>query len=130
MRGYSETEVFSPGEVSAFRRAEAMVHAIPDMEDLRCHEVARAVASMLGLEVQDGKYGMVEHSWILLPRTAGRSAILDVYSVGRLPPVQLIHHAGILPHFDSFKAGDPRDDVRQGTVDRLVILLQEAGFSD
>jgi hypothetical protein len=107
-----------------------MVHSIPDMEDLRCHEVARAVAIVLGLEVQDGKYGMVEHSWVLLPRRTYCSTILDVYSVGRLPLVQLIHHTEILPHYDSYKAGDPRDVVEQEIVDLLVRILREAGFED
>lgn len=74
---YSEREVFSTGEIIAFHEAEKMVAAImsglpPEDENVRCHEIARAVCDCLNqmsnvvgvLNVVDGKYGCVEHSWI------------------------------------------------------------------
>lgn len=81
---------------------------------LRCYEVTRLVRMLLGelqrlkvlneieMNVVDGRYGSCQHSWIgLIDRRPRRrcsektdaeavSFILDCYSTGQLPPVQLI----------------------------------------
>lgn len=68
------------------------------------------------LEVVDGLFGLVDHTWIevALP---GRIAILDIYSVGRLPMVQLVHHS-----FSTkmpYVGRPPRSDVRTDVIARL-----------
>lgn len=109
MNSYSELEVFTKDEVNLFQRATKLVEALRDRNKLRCHELARAVGSVLGLHVQDGYYGFVNHTWLwteplkwndLTSYTRlGFPNILDVYSVGSLPMVRLVdgkHTA--LPH--------------------------------
>jgi len=111
MDSYSEKDVFSSREMSLFRVSTAIVAAFPssDYQDrpLRCHEVARALGGLLQLEVQDGFYGFVDHTWLWTSplrtdRLVGRIGfpnILDPYSVGSMPPVRLVAggHTG-LPH--------------------------------
>jgi hypothetical protein len=108
---------------------------------LRCHEVARAIAEVMGLSanVQDGWCGHAEHTWIwLFPNGAppGQhmpygTAILDVYAVGQLPPVQLIaldravglHSAGgdVASHYRESRS---RTDIRTDVVERLIARLR------
>lgn len=117
----------------------AFVEIVPDMPQLRCHELARAVGRILGLEHEDGVYGFVDHTWLwtaaldrespLVRETRiGFPNILDVYSVGQLPMVRLVEcgHAS-LPHMGwSYRPRRPRKDVDDAMVDRLVrIMLQE-----
>ena len=112
MKGYSELEMFTFSERQLLERATALVAKVADEvmdgDLIRCHELARAVGDVLQLPVVDGKFGSVEHSWLLtckLPDapTSGfvrRPSILDVYSVGRLPMVQLVCTScwGLTPH--------------------------------
>ncbi len=127
MTGYSLREVFSPGAVRAFRLAEELVarvasHADSCGREIRCHELARAVAChfrVLGVDrrVVDGLLWSVEHTWIVLPGTIDH-ALLDVYVPGRLPQVQLIHR-----HQDvsrGYVPGLGRTDVRWSVVDDLA----------
>lgn len=123
MRGYSATEVFHVDELLLLREAEGFVRRVDDPGgEIRCHELARAFQSVWPewhgrkLEVVDGKFGIVEHSWIDV-WCVRRKLVLDLYSVGRLPMVQLIVNdfKFLLP----FVAGAPRDDVRQDVVDAL-----------
>jgi len=126
VRSYSET-VVPAGELDLLRRAQAMVASLPDEEvsgTVRCHELARAVGRALGLPVQDGKFGMVEHSWLWTREPDGRQPnIIDVYCVGSLPMVQLVDMGHFLPHNSSYVPGAERDDVRADVVDRLAGLL-------
>ncbi len=95
--------------------------------ELRCHELARAVARGLvhrghsGVTVIDGQLYMIEHSWLLLPPSrlpaAMRPALLDVYCPGRLPQVQLIDDHFVVSR--GYKAGKPRTDIRE----RIVALV-------
>lgn len=124
MRGYSETDVFSAWELDVLRRATAIVAAVDRAS--RCHELAHAVARALGLQAQDGHYGMVEHSWVWLtpwdkPWRPGKYPpnVLDVYAVGSLPQVQLVDMRGLLPHMQAYRPGLPRTDVDPLEVDRL-----------
>jgi hypothetical protein len=87
--------------------------------ELRCHELARAVHLVVGCEhasVVDGKCGPIEHSWLYL----ADGVILDPYAPGRLPAVQLVD----LVVGTAYRPGSPRDDIRQAVVDRLVIEMR------
>lgn len=102
-----------------------------DCDELRCHELARAVALVLDLEIVDGHYGRVEHSWLLTPiewaRDSGRpQAILDVYVPGRLPMVALIDPHFALPEAAGYKPGELRQDIKHDLVDALVAQLWQA----
>lgn len=128
MKGYTETQcIRNELELRAFYRATELVARVSDIPgamrtgDLRCHELARAVAKRLWDEdeqgphfdpdlerlnfgVQDGSFGATDHSWIWLGATPTLEEVrigavpnlLDVYAVGSLPMVQLIHTAPIL----------------------------------
>lgn len=143
MKSYSEEEVFAPWEIQAFTRAVELVDSVPPSTGLRCHELARAVMMRLveewssspersdpgvlshGFEIQviDGYYGMVEHSFIYLGRVAagGFGAppnVLDVYTPGRMPQVQLVSSSSTLPFY--YRRGTPRDDIKIGIVESLL----------
>ena len=124
MRSYSETNVFSSSEVEALQRATRLVVAIPTRIGgplLRCHEVARVVGRILDLDVQDGHYGAVEHSWVY---TENARSILDVYAVGRLPMVQLVDARALLPTGRAYYPGPTRDDIDETAVRELVQFLR------
>jgi len=133
MKSYSEKEIFSAEEAVILAKATAIVEALPDSGPhgpLRCHEVARAVGRILGLQVADGFYGFVDHSWLwtrpldtshLVGRT-GFPNILDPYCVGGLPAVRLVHCGSpSLPHVGwAYRPGPARDDVDEDLVSELV----------
>jgi hypothetical protein len=123
VRSYAEA-VLSERDKGLLRRAEALVASLPDEAtpgEVRCHELARAVGRVLGLPVQDGRYGMVEHSWLWTEEPRGRQPnVIDVYAVGRLPMVQLVDMGHFLPENRSYVPGPERDDVRGDVVDLLV----------
>lgn len=85
-------------------------------DEVRCHELARAVHRCLGglrTAVADGYLGFVEHSWLELP---GR-LVLDVYAPGRLPQVQLVStHSSVAV----FRRSTTRTDVSQSLIASLV----------
>jgi hypothetical protein len=134
MRGYSATEVFSVWHQELRRKAEAGVEALPEIDGLRCHEVARAIGKWLplltgkslDLAVVDGRYGAVEHSWLQLSPTlpTRRCPILDVYAVGRLPIVQLVD-TSFWPQC-LYEGGERRTDIDSIVVERLVGVLSKA----
>jgi len=128
MRPYAEQEVFSTREVELFRQATALVALLPDLEELRCHELARFIGERLGLEVQDGYFGFVEHSWCWTTPRADDSEylwrlpnILDVYVPGELPQVQLIHTTTALPM--PYRFGASRRDIRSDLLAKLATCL-------
>lgn len=96
MRSYSEVRVFSARALSLRTGAHRLVERVPDPidanEDWRCHELARAIGSLLRLDVVDGKFGGVDHSWLLVPDGCldRHVAFLDVYAVGSIPQVRLV----------------------------------------
>lgn len=134
MISYSQTNVFTGEELSLLHKATALVEKITDDgSEIRCHELARAVGEVLQLEVADGQYGFVEHSWLWttsFPKDLHEGQlhgdfpnILDVYSVGQLPIVRLVScdHPQ-LPHLGwgyrpSFTK---RTDIRHSVVSHLV----------
>jgi hypothetical protein len=138
MRGYAELEIFTGEELETWRCATKLVDALHEAEfpDVRCHELARAVGKVLGLQVQDGFYGFVDHSWLWLRPlgpTVGRFGfpnILDVYSVGVLPLVRLVDaQATSLPHVGwAYRPANAREDVKLDTVDRLVARMAEVAL--
>lgn len=89
--------------------------------ELRCHEVARAVQRVLAaqpheLVVVDGKCGPIEHSWL----RCRDGVILDPYAPGRLPAVQLIDPiVGT-----AYRPGVPRTDIRQEIIDQIVLEMR------
>jgi hypothetical protein len=138
MEGYSVREIFAEQELELLRAAQNIVKLIP-LDDIRCHELSRVVGTLLKLEVQDGYYGFVDHSWLwtkpfesrgLRPdknRTrVGFPNILDVYCVGSLPQVRLIdcQHTA-LPHVGwAYRPDRARDDIDEVLVDTLVTTLR------
>jgi len=133
MKSYSEREIFSDIELQLLRLATKMVDAIPTVTSLkpgevRCHELARAVGKLLDLQVQDGYYGFVDHSWLWTrQRLQGETAwtlpnILDVYAVGSLPMVQLVdmHHTGPGHAMVYRPLAEPRTDIDEQMVHLLV----------
>lgn len=123
MKSHSEVRIFSRQEMESYHRAVVAVSQLPDIPNLRCHEVARAVGMTLHLPIQDGHYGLIEHSWIWTkPWKWGTypSNVLDVYCVGRLPQVQLIDLQYLLPHMPMYKPSKPRTDIDHA----LVLELQ------
>ena len=132
MRGYAEVEVFSAAEIELWRRATALVGALPDPADIdhiRCHELARAIGEELGLGIQDGHFGFTEHSWLwATPKVDNTELIwrlpniLDVYVPGEVPQVQLIHVSSALPM--PYRFGPPRTDIRMSDLETLRRLLR------
>ena len=114
---YAERACFRPAHLQLFVRVQAYVSRVSDTwgNELRCHELARAVQCVSGIDrlvVVDGKCGPVEHSWLRFPD----SVILDPYAPGRMPGVQIVD-----PIVGSaYRAGQARDDIKQDVVDRLV----------
>jgi hypothetical protein len=142
MMGYSKTHHFSRGQLQLWQEAVLLVAAVPEPEDvdsIRCHELARAVWTILApvargltgcFRVADGSYGSVEHSWIVLG--AQQDTILDVYCVARLPMVQLSDagrpSAGLIGSFslrDKYREGPARVDVDVAKVAELIKIMTD-----
>ena len=116
---YAERSCFQPSHLRVWARAQELVARVSDTwgNELRCHELARAVKRVLGdttITVIDGHCGPVEHSWLRL----SDGAILDPYVPGRLPSVQLVDGGVIVSA--SYRVGEPRVDIRRSIVARLV----------
>lgn len=129
MIGYAERHHLSPVLVAVYRRActlvERVSHTARDGSEVRCHELARAVAHRLAVggsaaEVVDGSLWCVEHTWILL-QGQGERALLDVYAPGRVPQVQLLHDHPVVSR--GYERGPERRDVRQVVVDDLLLAM-------
>jgi len=137
---YSEREVFSAVEVHLWQEAERYVDRIPEaLSDSRCHEIARAVGTLLGLSHQDGYYGFVDHTWLWTAPFAapcyepsrnrtrvGFPHILDVYCVGSLPMVRLLDgEYTSLPHIGwSYRPGREREDIDTERVCALIRAMK------
>lgn len=116
MKSYAYSR-FSATEIRALQLATVLVNKVGEANFLvRCHELARAAASVLGkygdeykYDVVDGMYGPIEHTWLV----TDRGNILDVYVPGREPQVQLIdmsapHAAPGFARWESAAFGRPR----------------------
>ena len=115
---YAERVCFRPEHLHLLTLVEAHVVRVSTTwgNELRCHELARAVHVVCdrehGLEVFDGKCGPIEHSWLRFPD----GVILDPYVPGRLPAVQVVDPiVGV-----AYRPGARRADIRHSIVDRLV----------
>jgi hypothetical protein len=136
VRGYSAVEIFSREEVELFEKATEMVSYLAESKTLRCHELARAVGTVLGLQHQDGYYGFVNHTWLWTTKLEwselttytrlGFPNILDVYSVGQLPMVRLVDgkHTS-LPHVGWAYRPDYRGGPSKLDNDRVRGLVEE-----
>jgi len=132
--------VFSEEEKDLLVRATRIVELLPELQPdgelIRCHEVARVVGCLLKLDVQDGKYGLHDHSWCWTgpfhprwPRTVDPPKILDPYCVGNLPVVRLLDSASSVPHLGwMYRPAPERDDVLKAFVEseaeRIRRILQ------
>lgn len=129
MKGYA-VQVFGELPRTMMALAETVVEKLPDEDGLRCHEVARVVYGVLvakyptetGLELIDGRYRFVDHSWLLVPGdTRHRRFILDPYAVGRLPMVQLVDSICGLGAF--YEPGADRIDIRTEWVQTYTVEI-------
>lgn len=125
--GYSSTNLFSKKEKALLEMARILVGWIPEIQGLRCHEVSRAVGAILGLPVQDGTYGPVDHSWLTIsPKKYFQyPTILDVYAVGSLPTVRMCDGFFLLPYNREYKPGPFREDIDEGQVLELIGIMQD-----
>lgn len=134
MISYAERECFNGEELVTWCDAVDAIKRVGTWgNELRCHELARAMALHLAIlghnvVVVDGHLFACEHSWlVVLPKRRDehrstildehRSAILDVYCPGRMPQVQLI-----AAHFSisrGYEAGSTRVDIRTDILSRL-----------
>lgn len=130
--GYSVTNVFSARQRHLLRTVEDFVARIPSTlgEATRCHELARAVAAVVltplpPLRVVDGRYNRCDHSWLALPIDAigDDCKLIDVYSVGRLPQVQLVHDIWHTTRGAQYVPGAPRTDIRERMVRALIVAM-------
>ncbi len=134
MEGYAAREVFSAQEKALLGSAQAFVSTVPyellDGAPVRCHELARAVGRLLDLEVGDGHFGFVEHSWLWttpFPKEPcgpswGLPNVLDVYVPGALPQVQLVDSASSLPFRYSHRSIKDLI-IRERVVERLLDII-------
>lgn len=118
--------LFSELEQSYTRAVAVAVATIGEPPVLvRCHELVRAVCKLplpngLDAQVQDGTFGLVDHSWLYLFIEGRRwGSVLDVYSVGRLPMVQLVDIGPTTMHHALYHSGPDRKDIDE---ERVVIL--------
>lgn len=132
MQGYSKTDIFPRGFQTILDRSVLLIAAVGERVDplrqraIRCHELVRVVQKILNIPhsvmyVVDGKYSHVDHSWLYL--TYPRPAILDVYSCGRLPQVQLVDLHFALKHETLYRQGPIRKDIDWEFVDYLFTTL-------
>ena len=118
---YAERSCFRPAHLCAFTRVQEIVARVSDAwgNELRCHELARAVQRVLAdntIVVVDGHCGPVEHSWLRF----SDGAILDPYVPGRLPAVQIVDEVVAA----LYRKGALRRDLRRSIIDRLVIEMR------
>ena len=143
MKGYARTRVFDATTLAMLADAERAVAAIPDsLGEVRCHEVARAVAGYLfhrkhigrALMAVDGTYGSPgglrhEHSWIeVWPSGSPRGPlfIIDPYAVGRLPQVQLVDADPLHGLASMYREGHERADIDRALAARMLAAIDEA----
>jgi len=134
MQSYHERKHFAKHAVDLFESAQALVKMLPDPErdeePWRCHEVARVVGKRLALLWVDGRCGLVDHTWLLIPSgvSPGTHAILDVYVPGGLPQVAIFSCEQVLPFAEAYRPypdGEYRSDIRRDVIDRLERELNE-----
>jgi len=125
VRSYADREIFNDREKATWCDAVDMVARVRSTwgNELRCHELVRATAKVLGqlsrqVMLVDGKLWAIEHSWLTLHTPLGRHAILDVYCPGRIPQVQLIDAHWSVSR--GYEPGPVRTDIKLDIVEKLV----------
>ncbi len=127
--GYAYKEVFTLKEQDLYKWACKLVTKVPYQIDgnvIRCHELVRAMAIIIGLDYMDGYYGMCEHSWLWTSPLIELSApprVLDVYTPGRIPQVQLVDTSRLLPF--EYRRGPDRTDINSNMVRTLWELMSK-----
>jgi len=130
MKSICETDYFSERALRLLGHARFAVSMLNSPKLLRCHELARVIGLFFELDVVDGRYGYVEHSWCTFVddqanRDQSKRYILDPYAVGRLPQVQLIvtdMHA-MIPTKKLYVPKEKRTDIDDALVGRLYTQL-------
>ena len=129
---YAERACFRDLHLCLLARVTTYVDRVSSTwgNELRCHELARAVLRVAHsdaahglivgyaqeLDVVDGHCGPIEHSWLRF--TDG--VILDAYAPGRIPAVQIIDPiVGA-----AYRQGTARTDIRVAILDRLVLEMR------
>lgn len=140
MKSYAERQIFHVVAQAIWCDAVDIVRRVSDRwgNEVRCHELARAALTALQalnqrklneanatLGLVDGKLWAIEHTWLTYTRndqTAPRQFILDVYTPGRLPQVQLIDmHFSIARGYNS---GEARKDIDLELYAKLLREMQ------
>lgn len=139
MKSYAERQIFHVVAQAIWCDAVDIVARVSDRwgNEVRCHELARAAMTALQalnqsklneanatLGIVDGKLGAIEHTWITYTcndATAPRRFILDVYTPGRLPQVQLIDGE----HFVISRGYEPGEARKDIDVELFAKLLHE-----
>lgn len=149
MKGYSERCLFLPSVTRLYvflckvlERFDSSPYGSGHDRELRCHELTRAVKRFIqhhgdvpyhppNVTLYDGKYSIVDHSWLEIlaksPEGLCSLYILDVYTVGQLPQVQLLDITFSLPHRANYRAQARRDDIDMGIVNLVYLDLMTIG---
>lgn len=145
MISYSMRHIFTENDLALLAFAKRAVALAPHelyveetsrkTREVRCHELARAVADVMALGrtngsreippgfcVADGCRGPVEHSWIFY-HWGGETRILDVYTPGTTEQVQIVdpRSTGKL-----YYTSDLIESVRSNDVESLVMAMRPA----
>jgi len=142
IESYSETNIFSDGEIQKYMLAAMLVGGLDhNFNDMRCHELARAVGKFINLPHQDGRFEGVEHTWLwtreikpkelsFMYKSGGSGLnpphVIDVYVPGCLPMIQMVDlGAWQLPYKRAYRVGKPRDDIRENVITRLLTAFEQ-----
>ena len=118
---YAERSCFHQAHKRALTIVQDLVARVSDAwgNELRCHELARAVHRVLDdgtIIVVDGHCGPVEHTWLRF----SDGTILDPYVPGRMPAVQIIDAFVAI----AYRAGEARRDIRQPIIEKIVAEMR------
>lgn len=141
MKSYAERQIFHVVAQAIWADAVDLVRRVSDRwgNEVRCHELARAALQALqvlnqnklneahaSLGIVDGQLWAIEHTWLTYTcndKEAPRRFILDVYTPGRLPQVQLLdgEHFAICR---GYEPGEARKDIDIGLFGKLLHEMQ------
>jgi hypothetical protein len=139
VKSYAERQIFHEAAMAIWADAVDIVKRVSPRHgnEVRCHELARAALTALealnheklvmanaSLQLYDGQLWAIEHSWLVYrwnDEVAPKRFILDVYTPGRLPQVQLLdgEHFAICR---GYKPGPVRTDI---DLSMFATLLRE-----
>ena len=141
MKSYAERQIFHVVAQAIWCDAVDIVARVSDRwgDEVRCHELARAALTALQalnqrklneanatLGLVDGHLWAIEHTWLTYTcndPAAPRRFILDVYTPGRLPQVQLLdgEHFAICR---GYEPGEARKDIDIELFGKLLHEMQ------